>query len=430
MPTLPRLPLALAVAVLVTGCGDAARRPPSPTPTKTAAPEEVTRRPPSDAAQLADLLSARARALERGDTQAFAATATGVQVARDRRAIRAARALPLDSVRLAVKRRDLRGERATLRVELTYRFDGVDTWYSKTSRMSLRRTRAGWRVASDRPAAGALAPWELRTYRARTSAHFLALAPKSLDVGALMTDLEQGYARMRRGLPGIRAPGRVLVIVARNGEDTRALTKDIGTLPALTAVAETQFSVQGPAQRVAEVWGQRVFVLWPAYGQRSTEQRRTVITHELVHVALARRTSARTPPWLYEGIAMYVSGDNRAGDAGAIISGRGVLDDTSKTGAVRRTMSLAWLSNDDALQRLSAVPLSFAYAYSSAAAFTIAERYGRAGLLRLLSAFNSEKLRGRAGRRLTDRAVRRALKISLRELEGEIDRYAAARSRF
>ena len=125
------------------------------------------------------------------------------------------------------------------------------------------------------------------------SPHFLALAPKSLKVGSLMTDLEKGRSRMKRGLPGVKAPEKVLVIVARTGTDTKALTKDIKTLKSLVAVAETQYSTEGAAKRIDDVWGQRVFVLWRSYGNRSANERRTVIAHELVHAALASRTVRR-----------------------------------------------------------------------------------------------------------------------------------------
>jgi hypothetical protein len=172
-----------------------------------------------------------------------------------------------------------------------------------------------------------------------------------------------------------------------------------------------------------------VFVLWRSYGNRSANERRTVVAHELVHTALASRTSARTPPWLTEGIAMYVSGDNRSGDAGALISGRGVLRDASKQGAAKRAMSLTRLSEPSALSNMSPVSLNFAYSYSSAAAYAIASKHGRKGLLKLLSAYNSEQVKGK-GSKLTDRAVKRALKTSLSSLKSEVDSYASAHSRF
>jgi hypothetical protein len=126
---------------------------------------------------------------------------------------------------------------------------------------------------------------------------------------------------------------------------------------------------------------------------------------------------------------MFVSGDNRAGDAGALISGRGVLKDPSKQGAAKKAMSLARLSKPTALNNMSPVSLSFAYSYSSAAAYAIAAKHGRKGLLKLLSAYNSEKVKGK-GSTLTDHAVKRALKMSLSSLKSEVDSYASSHSRF
>jgi hypothetical protein len=425
--------LAAAAAVLAS-CGDSAKSASAPTTKKAAeapkkTPAAQQKRQPSDTELLTTLLADRGAALEQGDVEDFLATSTGGQLAKDKRQMTAAKALPLTSVKLEARGTEITKDKATMRVDMSYSFDGIDTYYFKTSSMTLRKTPEGWRVASDRPTYGLLAPWEYKRYTARKSTHFLALAPRGMKVGSLMTDLEKGYNRMKRGLPGVKAPKKVLVIVARSGTDTKALTKDIKTLRSLTAVAENQYSANGPAKKIERVWGQRVFVLWRSYGNRGADTRRKVIAHELVHTALASRTSARTPPWLTEGIAMYVSGDNRSGDAGALISGRGVLKDQSKQGAATKAMSLVRLSKPNALTNMSPVSLSFAYSYSSAAAFAIAEKHGRKGLLRLLSAYNSEKLKGR-GSKLTDRAVRRALHTSLSSLKRDVDNYASSHSRF
>ena len=68
-----------------------------------------------------------------------------------------------------------------------------------------------------------------------------------------------------------------------------------------------------------------------------------VIAHELVHAALVKRAGGRVPAWLSEGIAMYASGDKRAGDAGALLSG-GQLKDSSKQGAAENALSLTKLA--------------------------------------------------------------------------------------
>ena len=351
-----------------------------------------------------------------------------MQRAKDRRAAEAVKALPIADVEMTARGTEIDGSRATLRVEMVYAFDKIGTVYLKTSRLTALRTPAGWRIQNDRPSAGTLAPWELTRYTARASRHFLALAPRTINVGGLMTDLEKGRERMRRGLPTVKPPKRVLVLVARDSDDTRALTKDMKTIRSLVAVDEAQIAVHGPALRVDRISGQRVFVLWRSYAIRSADQRRMVIAHELTHRTLAKRTSGRTPAWLTEGIAMYASGDRRASAAGALLSG-GRLKDSSEQGAAEGALSLTRLAKPTSLDELSAVPLAFAYSYASAAAYTIAEKHGRGALLRLLKAFNDEKIQGTAGRRLSDRVVRHTLKISLEDLEDEIDAYARADTR-
>ncbi len=197
--------------------------------------------------------------------------------------------------------------------------------------MTARRTPEGWRVENDRPSAGTLAPWEYTHYRARTSKHFLALAPRKPEG-------RQPDARPREG-PGAdearaarrqaarprardRRPQQQGHQGADEGPQDAQLARSRSPRPSSTST--------GPPSASTDLSGERIFVLWRSYGNRSATERQKVIAHELVHAALAKRTSGRTPPWLYEGIAMYASGDNRSGDAGALISGRGVLRDDSK----------------------------------------------------------------------------------------------------
>jgi hypothetical protein len=235
---------------------------------------------------------------------------------------------------------------------------------------------------------------------------------------------------MVRSLKGIDPPDKLLVIVTRNGKDTRALTNNGRTLSALVAIAEAQVRTSGPAERVTDVAGQRVFVLWRSYGKDSTSRRRQTIAHELVHAAMAKRTGGRVPVWLSEGIAMYASDDQRAGDAGALLSGAR-LKDASEQRPAESAHSLTRLSKPNALDRLSPVPLSFAYSYSAAAAYAIAANHGGSRtLLRLYSAYNSAKLKGRPGRSLTNKVFRKVLKQSIGQVEAEIRAYARTQSPF
>ncbi|MDA0140540.1 gluzincin family metallopeptidase [Solirubrobacter deserti] len=425
-----------ATALLIAGCGGSGDTAPQETKrasTQTSGqskPKPAATKAPSDSEQLNRLLADRAAALRDGDSAGFLKTSTGSQAKKDERAIANAKALPISDVRLTAEGTEVDGNRGTLRVNMVYRFDEIDTFYVKTSRMTVKKTEGGWRVSRDRPSAGMLAPWEHTRYKARTSKHFLALAPASMKVGSLMTDLEKGRSRMKQGLKGVKVPGKVLVIVNRNSNDTRALTKDLKTLSALVAIAESQVFTEGSAKRVTDVAGQRVFVLWRSYGKDSRSGRRQTIAHELVHIALANRTGGRVPDWLVEGIAMYASGDKRAGDAGALLSGA-QLKDSSKQAPAKAALSLSRLSKPDILHKMSSIPLTFAYSYSSAAAYTIADKYGGAKtLLKLYSAYNSEKIKGRPGKALTNKVFRKVLKRSIGQVEADIDAYARTQSPF
>jgi hypothetical protein len=102
----------VAALVCAVGCGGAKR--PAATPTPTPSERTAGARPPSDADQLRELLDSRAAALQGGDPAAYAATATGAQRGRDRRAARRARPLHLRGVTLSADRSDIAGSTARL----------------------------------------------------------------------------------------------------------------------------------------------------------------------------------------------------------------------------------------------------------------------------------------------------------------------------
>jgi hypothetical protein len=421
--------LAATVAVLLSGCGGsssaahAVGTPASkPKPVASKAPE----RKPDDTEQLRTLLSARSDAIRAGDAGALAGTSTGPQQERDRGVAAAAKPLPIAAVSITDDALTIKGDKANMRVSMEYSFDDIDSVYVDAGSMSAVWGSDGWRITRVRES-GIRAPWEEGRYTPRASPHFLALTPKGLKVTGLMKDLEAGRARMQRALPMVKLPLRMLVLVTRGGTDTRALTRDVKALGSLTAIAEAKVDQEGPALRVKAVSGQRILVVWRAFGKRGADGRRTVIAHELTHAGLIRQTSGRTPVWLIEGMALWASGDERSGDAGALLAG-GQLRDSAKQGPSKAVLSLSRLAKPTSMDTMSAVPLAFAYSYSSAAAFTIVEHYGRNALLRLYKAFNNEKIRGRAGRKLSDRVVRRTLHISLSTLQSQVDDYARRHS--
>ena len=407
---------ALLTASALAGCGGLAKPSAAPSPSP-GSPASRIHAPEGDATALEGLLKRRARALEAGRPRAYAATATGPQRLRDFEVARNARPLRLRDVGLVVDSADVSGRRATLQVRSVYGLRGVGGVFAAARRLTAVRTGAGWRVRSE-TSRRERHPWEVGPVAERRSRHFVVIAPRGLDIGAggLTSALEDGYARMGEVLRRPRLRRRYLVIVAGGATAARALTERISGVAGLAAISDSAVRESGAARRVTEVSSQRLFVVWPPFSTLDAAGRHRVVTHELTHAALAGMTSGRTPAWLLEGIALYVSRDRRVGEAARLVTG-------GASGAARRSLTLTGLSRPDAIARLQGSRQEAAYAYVSAAAFYIVARYGRKRYLELYDAFNADDLPGKAGVEVTARAVRRTLGISLIRLERDLRRW-------
>lgn len=374
---------------------------------------------PDRAALLQQMLDGRARALARGDARALAATATGKQRARDRRSARRIRGLGVHGVKLAAEGGDLRKPRLGLQARLTYAVRGISGRFATSLRLGLQWTGRDWRVRSSTARRGQ-APWEVAPQRRIRSKHFVVWAPRDVDpaAGGLLEALEGGYARMREVLASGRLRRRYLVVVAGDAGQARALTAAIRGIASLAAITDSEVRQEGPAEQVVAVASQRLLVIWPAFLAVGPEARGTVVAHELTHAAVSRSTSGRTPAWLVEGLALYVSGDERVAEAARL----------RLEGAQPQALSLRGLTEPDVIATLSGDAQNAAYAYASAAAHYVAERYGQAALLDLYDVFNEESLRGERGDPdLTDRATRRVLGVSLSRLERDLRAWIALR---
>ncbi len=367
---------------------------PAPQPSATpGAP--VERAEPTAEEQIAALLTERAEALEAGDARAYAATATAAQRRRDRVHGRRAARLNLREVELTARSIDARGNQATARVVTSYSLAGVRGAFQVRRRIVFRKRRE-WRIAGVRSGRGA-PPWEVGDFVVRRTRHFALLAPADLDVGDLPAALEDGYATMRELLLRGRLRRRYLVLVTADAAQAHALTTEIQGVDTLTAISDATVVQSGPEASVERLISLRLLVVWQSYSLLGPEERAKVVTHELTHAVLAGATSGRMPSWLGEGVALYVSGDRRPAPPGA---------------------DLVALSRPDTIARLAGTAQADGYATSSAAAFAIADRFGHRRLLRLYDVFNEPSLRGRPGPRLTNRAVKRVLGISLGDVLG------------
>jgi hypothetical protein len=380
----------LAALVMVAGCGGGGH---SATPTPSPGANGRAAQPPSDEQRIADVLRDRAEALEHGDRRAYLATSTPAMRRADSLAIARAKRLQLRDVELDPGSMHVMGARAMIRVKERYGMARVAGRFDSTRHVVLRKRGGHWRVAAVAGGRG-LPPWDVGDFRERWTRHFVVLGPAGMPVGSLLTTLESGYAAMRTRLSqNLRR--RYLVIAAADPGQARRLTSQIHGLGGLAAISDATISERGPARAVAKVVSLRLLVVYSAYSSLTGEGRRRTIAHELTHAALAGSTSGRTPAWLVEGVAMYVSGDRRPAPPGP---------------------NLAALSRPRAIAELSGSAQARAYAASSAAAFAIVDRWGGAKLLRLYDAFNDSSLRGTPGPQLVNRALKRELGTSLSQL--------------
>ncbi len=356
------------MVLALAGCGGDRRAAPRPAPDATAA---ATARPPTDRELIGELLERRARRIVR-------TSRLGVREARYRVA------------RIAV-----RGRRARIRARLSYRVRGVRGDFGTPRTFVARRRGGRWRIDG---AAGArdAEPWEVDDYMRASTPHFVVLTPR--DIAPPAEALEAGYERLRTALRNSALRRRYLAVVVRDPAHARAITRRIAGLENLTALTDTQI---GPGPRIAS---QRLIIVNSAFADGTFEDQQTIVTHELTHAVLAASSTGRTPAWLIEGIALFVSADDRRAEYAALPV----------------VPTLAALSTPYAIARLSGEQQRAAYATSSAVAFTIAERYGRGALLSLHRAFaRSGPHRGSAG--YSDRILRRVLGTGIDALQRTLD---------
>ena len=318
----------------------------------------------------------------------------------------------LRDVELAVESTDVRGRRAKLAVRSIYGVRGVRGTFASARRLTAVRTGKGWRISSE-SSRRERHPWEVGPVAEHRSTHFVVIAPRALDITGLTDALETGYARMGDVLKRPRLRKRYLVVVAGEARAARALTERISGVGGLAALSDSEVRESGPTQRVTEVASQRLVVVWPPFSTLDADGRMRVVTHELTHAGLAGVTSGRTPAWLLEGMALYVSEDRRAGEAAELIA-----DATSA--AARRALTLTGLSRPTRWRGCTAPGRRRPTPTRRRRPSTSSAASAASAISQLYDVFNHEDLPGRAGVAVTERAVQRTLGVSLTRLQRDL----------
>jgi hypothetical protein len=407
----PRLLLA-GLAILAAGCGGGGseareeRDKLSPAAQKALDELEQNARESDPAGQIELLLTERAGALEVPDGSMLAATAVGAQRARDRVAARRVRPLRIESVEIVADDLQVDGPRAEAIATLAYRVRGMRRPFYTRRELRFRKRRYGWRVTRDAPRAESL-PWEVADFDVMRSPHAILLADPSVDRAPLRAGLEHAYREIRRNLPARDLPRRVLVIAVRDDAQAERLTGRIAPGVIALANVRVEFGPE-PALEVERVLEQRLIVIDRLWGSLPPEERDSTLIHELTHTALNPDTSGRTPAWLVEGVAMFVSRDDRSEEARLRAAGAGP------------STTLRRLCGPNSIFRMSGGAQGAAYAWSSAAAHAIVAQRGNEALFRLYDAFNDSRFDARTCAATTNRIMRRTVGMSLAQLEAAV----------
>ncbi len=362
--------------------------------------------PPDAAADIKRVLRERARALEEEDIRALSATAGGSQRARDRRSAKRAQQLAIERIRLVADELETSDDRAELAVTMSYRVRGMSRPFYTERKLVARKEPAGWRVTRDVARHEPL-PWDVAAFKATRVPHVVLLTPPGVDAGPLSEGLADAYREIRRNLPARDLPRSVLVIGARDPAQAELLTGRIAR--GVLALANVSVKLgPPPAFEVRRVFAQRMIVIDSRWRTQPAAERQATLVHEMTHTALDPDTSGRTPPWLAEGVAMYVSADDRSEEA------------RLRAGGAAPSIELSKLCRPKSIFRLTGEEQGAAYAASSGAAYAIVEQHGTKGLFKLYDAFNDSTIKARSCVATTDRVLRRTLDMSLAELEAAV----------
>jgi hypothetical protein len=283
---------ALAVLVLVGGCGGIGPAPVDPSV------EEIQQ-----------ALDVRAAALLGHDRAGYLASLEPGAAA-----LRAAQGeefdnladVPLHSWGYRVKGVRHHGGKAVADTELRYRIAGYDSAPMTVSRtLELTERDGRWYVTADRAGSGAPQQlWQQGDVDAVRGSHSLVLG-----VGQDEKRLRELAAATDRAVPAVSGAwpsewaGRVVVLVP---DSVEAMGRLLGTPAAgYRGIAAMTTGKTGAAKDGSPA--DRVVVNPEAYGLLGEFGQRIVLTHETTHVATRAHTSAATPMWLSEGFADWVA---------------------------------------------------------------------------------------------------------------------------
>jgi len=179
--------------------------------------------------------------------------------------------------------------------------------------LTLRQHDGRWTVASDRDGgvlglSSAVHLWDLGPVTSSSRGDVLVLhAPDQPGVDTLLAETTVALEQARQRWP-LAWPGEAVLLVPRDEDQLGELLNV--TLDLSNFIAFATATPSGTLGR-GELAGSRMLVNTERFLARGSEVRRSILTHELVHVATRPSSSGLLPSWLEEGAAQVV-GEQRS----------------------------------------------------------------------------------------------------------------------
>jgi hypothetical protein len=302
----------------------------------------------------------------------------------------------------------------TAKVDISYRFEGSFSALADPDRaaFTLVKREDGWKLSGDATMA-ALGKqrdaklWDLGSVRVLTGEHTLVLYHPGNEAIARQAqeETDAAYPRLESTLPGTRLPRVPIEIFDDKAQIDQAFP---GQWQEWTGGASR---ILGSA---AEQGGEIIIEgdLYNSTNSTNPGYNRTMVAHELTHVALFPLTGGRTPPFLIEGLADYVAGE----DTVVLLK-----DQLRRGGSYSPTLRDLYQPSGFSIL-LNTESATLAYEEADTAVAYLEQRYGNTKVLELLKEFISpdESL---SQDQLVDDAWQRVLGASWNQFEQDWQGY-------
>lgn len=292
----------------------------------------------------------------------------------------------------------------TAKVRISYTFSGSFTGMPEPARAAflLVRKKDGWKLSGD-ATLSALGKardaelWDFGPVTVMKGAHLLVLYHPGNEATArqLIREGDAAYPRLQQAIPGTSLPLIPVKVFDSKQQIDQAYPGEWQEWTGGAARKLGSTAAQGGEIIIDAALYQEGNSVIPGYNRK-------MIGHEMTHIALFPFQGSRTPPFLLEGLADFVGGQEASGlireKLGSGASFSPALDDLYQPSGFQVLLSSA--------------AADLAYEEADTAVLYLEQKYGNQKTLDLLRAFQKNSLQGRDQGKLVDEVFRDELGTS------------------